>query len=111
MRCKLSGFLAVVLVCLLAKVGDAGLITPFVDTGFTNISPDDDVDLIVVRESFDSNAFTQSVYFRMRDVGTDLDEAGGTIRFSSGVTGQTPQTVPVSMLETRSIYPCRSTLG
>jgi hypothetical protein len=59
---------------------------PYVDSGFTHKSPDNDVDLIVVREKYDPNQYTQAIYFRAYDYSSDSDAIAGTISFPPEIT-------------------------
>ena len=59
---------------------------PYVDSGFTHQSPDNDIDLIVVREKYDPNQYTQAIYFRAYDNSGDWDAIAGSISFPPEIT-------------------------
>jgi hypothetical protein len=79
-------FAIIVLLITMSVVAPGICAEPYVDSGFTLQSPNNDIDLIVVRENYDPNQYTQAIYFRAYDNTSDFDAIAGTISFPPEIT-------------------------
>jgi len=83
---KNRAFAIVVFLITMFVVAPGICAEPYVDSGFTDQSPNNDIDLIVVREKYDPNEYTQAIYFRAYDKTNDFDAIAGTISFPPEIT-------------------------
>ena len=83
---KNKAFAIIVFLIAMFVVAPGICAEPYVDSGFTHQSPNNDIDLIVVREKYDPNEYTQAIYFRVYDNTGDFDAIAGTISFPPEIT-------------------------